>query len=260
MIKKYQEVCSIIRQEEIGTDIYAMWLSTENIAKAAVPGQFVSVYCNEGSRILPRPISICEVKDDKTALKIVYRVVGKGTDEFCKLKSGDKLRVLGPIGNGYTLRREKALLVAGGIGVPPMVELAKQLKASGVEDIAAVVGYRDELFLKEKLEQYCKVYVATEDGSYGTKGNVLDAIKQEGLECKVIYSCGPMPMLKALAAYAEENDIEAQISLEERMACGIGACLGCITKTKKKDSHSNVNNARICVDGPVFDSREVDFS
>lgn len=260
MIKKYQEVCKVISQEEIGKDIFSMWISTENMAKVAVSGQFVSIYSGDGSRILPRPISICEVKEDKSALRIVYRVVGKGTDEFCKLEAGAKLRVLGPIGNGYTLKEEKALLIAGGIGVPPMVELAKQLKANGVKDFAAVVGYRDELFLKETLEKYCKVYVATEDGSYGTKGNVIDAIKENNLDCKVIYSCGPMPMLKALAAYAEENDIEAQISLEERMACGIGACLGCITKTKNKDAHSNVNNARICVDGPVFDSKEVDFN
>ena len=102
--------------------------------------------------------------------------------------------------------------------------------------------------------------VATEDGSCGTKGTVIDAIKEAGVDGKVIYACGPMPMLKALAEYAEAHDMEAQISLEERMACGIGACLGCICKTKKKDHHTNVNNQRICKDGPVFDAKEVVFS
>jgi NAD(P)H-flavin reductase len=140
--------------------------------------------------------------------------------------------------------------------VEDMLELAKQLDA----EKTVVLGYRTSTFLKEEFEEVCDVKIATEDGSQGAKGTVIDAIEKYGVEGKVIYACGPMPMLKALAAYAEEHGMEAQISLEERMACGIGACLGCICKSKTKDHHTNVNNTRICKDGPVFDAKEVVFS
>jgi dihydroorotate dehydrogenase electron transfer subunit len=121
-----------------------------------------------------------------------------------------------------------------------------------------VLGYRDShMFLKEEFEAYGSVYVATEDGSAGTKGNVLDAIRTEGLQADVIYACGPTPMLKAIQAYAAESGTEAWISLEERMACGVGACLACVCKSKEKDEHTNVNNKRICKDGPVFRAEEV---
>lgn len=260
MSGKYQETAYVICQEEIGTDIYGMWIKTENIASKAVPGQFVSLYSADGSRLLPRPISICELNNEKTAIRLVYRIAGKGTEEFSHLKSENVIKVTGPLGNGYTMRDNRALLVAGGIGIPPMVELAKELRKNGVDDIKAVVGYRDnELFLKGELEKYCQVYVATEDGSFGVKGNVLDAIKEYGLAADTIYSCGPKPMLKAVADFAGEHNIEAQVSLEERMACGIGACLGCICRSKEKDAHSNVNNKRVCADGPVFDSKEVEL-
>ena len=111
----------------------------------------------------------------------------------------------------------------------------------------------------EEFEQNGSVYISTEDGSVGTKGNVMDAIREQALPADIIYACGPTPMLKALKAYAEKNDIECYISLEERMACGIGACLGCVCKSKEKDHHSNVNNKRICKDGPVFLSTEVEI-
>lgn len=260
MSKKYQESAYVICQEEIGTDIYGMWIKTENIASNAVSGQFVSLYSKDGSRILPRPISICELNNEKTAIRLVYRIAGKGTEEFSHLRSDDEIKITGPLGNGFTLKENRAMLVAGGIGIPPMVELAKELKRKGINDIKAVIGYRNsEMFLKGELEKYCNVYVATEDGSYGVKGNVMDAIKEYNLEADTIYSCGPKPMLKAVAIYAEEKGIEAQVSLEERMACGIGACLGCVCKSKGKDEHSNVNNKRVCADGPVFDSREVEI-
>ncbi len=256
---KYQEIAEITSQEEISDGIFSMWIKTENIAKNAVAGQFVSLYSSDSASILPRPISICEVKDDKSGLRLVYRVAGKGTSEFSGLKEKDTIKVLGPLGNGYTLKNETAMLIAGGIGVPPIVELAKQLHQKGIKDIKAVVGYRSELFLKEELEKYCNVYVATEDGSSGVKGNVMDAIRENGLTADVVYACGPKPMLKAVSDYAKQNDIEAQISLEERMACGIGACLACVCKSKEVDEHSNVKNKRICADGPVFDSREVEL-
>ena len=260
MSEKFQENVTVLKQQCIGKDIYDMTIQTKHIAGHAKAGQFVSLYSNDASKLLPRPISLCGIDAEAGTLRLVYRVTGEGTgtEEFSRLKAGDKIRVLGPLGNGFTVEPgKKAFLIGGGIGIPPMLELMKQLDC----DKTAVLGYRDsDMFLKDEFEAVCDVKVATEDGSQGTKGTVIDAIEKYGVEGKVIYACGPMPMLKALAVYAEEHGMEAQISLEERMACGIGACLGCICKTKEKGHHTNVNNTRICKDGPVFDAKEVVFA
>ena len=253
---KFEETAIIIRQEEIADDIYSMWLRTEHIAAHAKAGQFVSVYCNEGSRLLPRPISICEIDRKDGAIRLVYRVAGKGTAEFSGMRTGMQLKVVGPLGNGFPQKNKKAFLIGGGIGVPPILELAKSLNC----EKQIIVGYRDaQTFLKEELEANGTLYISTEDGSVGTKGNVMDAIREHSLEADIIYACGPTPMLRALKSYAEENGIECYLSLEERMACGIGACLACVCKSKEKDHHSNVNNKRICKDGPVFLSTEVEL-
>lgn len=248
----------VISQKEIAANIFDMWIET-GLAKQAHPGQFIGVFPKNKSTLLPRPISICEVNEEKTALRIVYRIAGQGTKEFSSYAAGDFVEILGVLGNGFPLEAgmgKKVFLMGGGIGVPPILQLAKELKA----DKQVVVGYRDSnLFLKEDLDQYAAVYVATEDGSVGTKGNVMNAIEENGLEADVIYACGPMPMLRAIKQYAEKKQIKAYISLEEHMACGVGACLGCVVKTKEKDHHSHVHNARICTDGPVFDAEEVDI-
>ena len=256
MPEKFEEIVSIISQEKIAEGVYDMWLRTEEIAAHAKAGQFVSVYCNDKTKLLPRPISICEVKKEEKALRLVYRVAGGGTAEFSHMKAGETLRILGPLGNGFTLGEKSAFLIGGGIGIPPMLELAKELNC----EKQIVVGYRnDEIFLADELKQYGEVIVATEDGSVGTKGNVLDAIRENGLKADVIYACGPTPMLRALKQYAQENNIECWISMEERMACGIGACLACVCKSKEKDHHTNVNNKRICKEGPVFRAEEVEL-
>lgn len=255
MHTKFEEMVSIIRQEKIAADIYSMWLKTEEIAAHAKAGQFVSVYSNDGSRLLPRPISICEIDREKSAIRLVYRIAGKGTAEFSALGAGMQLKVIGPLGNGFTGKDKKAFLIGGGIGIPPMLQLAKELNC----EKQMVLGFRDELFLVDEFEKFGKVYIATEDGSAGTKGNVLDAIRENGITADVIYACGPAPMLRALKEYAAENGIECWISMEERMACGIGACLACVCKSKEKDAHSNVKNKRICKEGPVFLAEEVEF-
>ena len=255
MAEKFKEQAVVIRQEEISYGIYSMWLKTEQIAGKAKPGQFISLYCHDGSRMLPRPISICEIDAKDNALRIVYRVAGKGTEEFSGLSTGDSIEIVGPLGNGFPLKEKKAFLIGGGIGIPPMVELAKQLNC----EKQMVLGYRDTLFLQEEFKGLGSMYVATEDGSYGTEGNVLDAIKENGLDAEIIYACGPTPMLKAIKEYAIANGIECWLSLEEKMACGIGACLACVCKSKEKDSHSNVNNKRVCKEGPVFRAEEVEF-
>lgn len=256
-----KDKAAIISQKQIGNGIYDMRLSFPEGAELAKPGQFVDIYCNNAARLLPRPISICEADKEEGVLRLVYRVAGAGTEEFSRLKAGDTLTVMGPLGNGFQLENKRAILVGGGIGIPPMLELAKRLNC----EKTVVLGYKDELFLMEDFDRLKKndlleLAIATEDGSSGTKGTVIDAIMEHKIEGDIIYACGPMPMLKALAAYAQEQGIEAQISLEERMACGIGACLGCICRSKETDHHTNVHNKRVCKDGPVFDSREVDFS
>src|SRR5699024_1880591 len=143
----------------------------------------------------------------------------------------------------------------------PMLQLAKELSARyGRDQVTAVLGYRDDkLFLKEEFEPWANVAVATEDGSVGTKGNVLDAIRGQGLKGEIVYACGPTPMLRALKGYGEEMKIPCWISLEERMACGIGACLACVCQSKEIDGHSHVHNKRICKDGPVFLADEIEL-
>ena len=255
---KVKEKCTVISQDCIAKDIYSLWLQTEQIAAQARPGQFVSVYCNDGGHLLPRPISLCEIDAKKGALRLVYRVVGKGTEMFAALKAGDIVEVLGPLGNGFPMEEAKdkrVFLIGGGIGVPPMLETAKQLKGEPV----LVMGYRDELFLTEEMKKAGELVIATENGSAGTKGNVLDAIREQELKADMIFACGPKPMLRALKAYGLENNIPCYVSMEERMACGVGACLGCVCQSTEVDDHSQVKNKRVCKDGPVFLSTEVEL-
>lgn len=258
MSQKKKVTASVISQQEIASQIYDMWLSTE-LAESALPGQFICLFTADGGALLPRPISICEVDRKKKQIRIVYRVAGKGTREFATYHSGHSVSILGCLGNGFPLEKgkgKKALLIGGGIGIPPILELAKERK----EENIILAGYRNqETFLQEEFVKYGTTYLATEDGSVGTKGNVMDIIREKELKADIIYACGPMPMLRAIKAYAQEEGIEAYISLEEKMACGVGACLGCVCKTTHKDHHSHVNNARICTDGPVFEAKEVDI-
>ena len=207
MSGKSKEKAVIIRKEEISSGIFDIWIRTNRIAETAKAGQFTALYCKDGSRLLPRPISICEIDRQENAIRLVYRVVGKGTEEFSHMKEGMEIDLMGPLGNGFPLRDKAALIIGGGIGIPPMLELAKQLDVPK----QAVLGFRDELFLYEDFKKYAPVYVATEDGSSGTKGNVLDAVLENGLKADVIYACGPLPMLRALKNYAAENGLECYV-------------------------------------------------
>lgn len=255
---KQKQTARVLSQREIAPDIYDMWIET-SLAGDARPGQFLCLYPRDKSTLLPRPVSICETNPAEGALRMVYRIAGAGTREFSGYGPGDEISVLGNLGNGFPLekgREKKVFLIGGGIGIPPILELGKELEA----EKQIIVGYRDHrLFLKEDLEKYGRVFAATEDGSRGTKGNVMDAIRENGLEAEVIFACGPMPMLRAVKAYGAQKKIPAYISLEEHMACGVGACLGCVVKTGEIHPHSHVHNARICTDGPVFEASEVEI-
>ena len=256
MSQKKKTITKVWQQTEIAPQIFDLWLETE-LAQDARPGQFVGLYPKSGAELLPRPVSICEADKTNNRLRLVYRIAGKGTKEFSHLKAGGKIAVLGVLGNGFPLGKaegKKVFLMGGGIGIPPMLELAKAMD----EKKQILLGYRNkDLFLEEDLEKYGDVYVATEDGSVGTKGTVMDIIKAYSLQADMIMACGPMPMLRAIKEYAAKQGMDAYISLEERMACGVGACLGCVCKTTEEDAHSHVHNARICTEGPVFEAGEV---
>ena len=255
----------IVSQDQLTDDVFSMNIKSEEIASEAHSGQFVSLYSKDGSRLLPRPISICDVNKEENMIRLVYRTVGAGTKEFSQLKSGDMIDIIGPIGNGYDIdslkEYDSVILMGGGIGIPPMLRLARELRDAGLEkdQVSVILGYRDVTFLLEEFEDIATVYISSDFGTVGFKGNVIEAAKEYKVRGDVICACGPKPMLSAVKAYAAEQGISAFVSLEERMACGVGACLACVCKTTEIDDHSKVKNARICVDGPVFNAEEVEL-
>ena len=251
-----KQSCKIVKRDVLGTDIISLVIECPDITANAKAGQFVNVYCKDGAKLLPRPISLCGIDKENGCIRIVFRIVGEGTKEIAAYAEGDSIEVMGPLGNGFPIMNDKkAIIIGGGIGIPPMLGLAKELQC----EKNIVLGYRDELFLNEEFEGLGNIYISSEDGKTGTKGNVIDAIKANAVEGDVIFACGPTPMLRGIKEYAAANNITAYISLEERMACGIGACLACVCKSKEKDHHTNVNNKRICKDGPVFEATEVEI-
>lgn len=256
------ETAAVTSKEELADGIWSIWLRT-SISKEAKPGQFILIFPNDASHLLGRPVCICEVNSDRTELRIVFRVAGEGTAEFSCLPYHGEVNIEGPLGNGYPVAECKGkshiVLLGGGIGAPALLELAKAVRP--YEKLTVILGYRDSSlkhFLYDDFaETGADVRIATDDGSEGTKGTVLDALVSSGIPADIIFACGPMMMLRAIGEYASLKGIKAYISLEERMACGVGACLGCVVRTKRTDGHSHVNNARICTEGPVFEAGEV---
>ncbi len=253
-VMKTIENAKIISKEFISENICDMVIECSHITREAKAGQFVELYPDNGINLLPRPISICGINKIQGTVRLVFQIVGKGTELFSRLREGDSIRVLGPCGNGYDIIDDvdgRALLVGGGIGIPPLLEACRQLNCTKI----AVLGYRTGSFLADEFrEAGAKVYITTDDGSLGFKGNVVDLLKAEDISADIIYSCGPRIMLKYLSAWAEEKNISCCVSMEERMACGIGACVGCVLPVKENDK---IVYKKVCKDGPVFDSREV---
>ncbi len=224
--------------EKIGKDVYKMVLET-SIASLVHAGQFVEV--SVPGYFLRRPISVCEVKEN--TITLVYKVVGDGTKLMSNL-SDTFVSLLGPCGTGFPIESRDVLLIGGGVGVPPLLETAKEYKKIN-QKVTVVMGFntKDDIILQKEFEQIAdEVVIATMDGSFGTKGTVIDAIHEKNISTDFVLSCGPLLMLKAVT----NKYTDGYISLEARMACGIGACMGCVVK----DDHDE--SKRVCKDGPVF--------
>jgi len=246
-----------------------MLIHIGDMAQLANPGQFVNLYCQGGSKLLPRPISICGVDRDKKELRLVYAVSGAGTKEFSMMKANERIDVLGPLGKGFDLSKPNVhiLIAGGGVGTPPLLMLAKELKEKYGANIriTTVLGFRNESYLADEFKAYGDVYITTDSGQEGFKGNLVEWMESEskGILKTVdyTYACGPRPMLKSLQSYLQEHNMLGEFSLEERMGCGFGGCVGCVvgirTSNGDNPSEEEVEYKKVCKDGPVFDCREV---
>ena len=251
MSEKYKERVTVVYQSCIAAGVYSIWLQTAQIAAAAVPGQFVSVYSNNASRILPRPISICEINKNSGMIRLVYRVVGEGTHDLVRCVPGTELDVLSGLGNGFDLAKGGAhpILLGGGIGIAPLYGLAQRMLEAGIAPTVGL-GFRsggDAFYLEEFGKLGCRLMVATEDGSLGTKGFVTDLARHVP-ECGYAFVCGPTPMLKAVHGLPQLTG--GQFSFEARMGCGFGACMGCSVPTGN-------GYKRVCKDGPILYKEEI---
>lgn len=242
----------VVNINEIASNVFRLDIEVGDIINQVIPGQFCSVYVDDKKHLLPRPISVCDVDLVNKRLSVVFMKVGDGTHILSNSKIGDELKILMPLGNGYSIedKYKNIAVVGGGVGVPPMVMLYKKLKEEIKDsEITTYLGFRDETFLVDEFEN---ANIATDSGKNGTRGNVLDLIKKDNKKLDVIYACGPKKMLEALVEYAKSNNIKCYVSMEERMGCSIGACVGCVVKI-------NDEYKKVCVDGPVFDGEEVVF-
>ena len=245
------EVMRVVSQEEIAPAIFELVLEGQMV-EAMKAGQFLHLRVPDDAHLLRRPISISSIDKLKKQCHLIYRIEGSGTAIFSSLKPGNSLDVMGPQGNGFDLSELddycKVLLVGGGIGVPPLLEVAKQLHDRGVE-ITTVLGFatKDAVILEDELAQYGQVYVTTDDGSHGIKGNVSVVINEFDTKFDAIYSCGAPGMMKYINQTFHDHP-RAYLSLESRMACGMGACYACVLKVPDSETVSQ----RVCEDGPVF--------
>ncbi len=249
-------LCKLAFKSELRQGLYNFIIDCPEMAKAAKPGQFVHVLCG-GSAYLRRPISICDAVNDRF-VRFIFEVRGKGTAELAKAQPEQLLDVLGPLGNGFEVPEElsgEAVLIGGGIGIFPLLMLAKKLPQKPL----VMLGFRDKqsaVMIREFSNAAKEVFVASDDGSIGHKGFVTDMLKSKiasGAKIDKIYTCGPVPMMKIVADTAKENNIECMVSMEERMGCGVGACVTCTC------TMTDGSRRRVCKDGPVFNGAEVDF-
>lgn len=254
-MRKVQNM-TIVSQRSIAKNIYEIVLSGDLVQGMFQAGQFVNIKINEVAYpLLRRPISICEINQTLNQFTMIYRVEGEGTKLLSQKKSGEQVNILGPLGTGFDIdeiqQDETVILVGGGIGVPPMYEMAKRLHAKG-NKVITVLGFASscDVFYEEEFKVYAEVHIATMDGSQGFKGNVVQLINEKNLTFDWIYGCGPKVMLEAIERQFGQTK-KGYLSFEERMACGIGACYACVCQ------RNDGKMARVCKEGPVFKLGEV---
>ena len=240
----------LIKKEETAENIFDFVLECPQLAEKAKAGQFAHIAVP--GKTLRRPISICDA--DERNIRIVFQIKGEGTEILSKSKEGDLIDILAPLGHGFDIPKGKRIaFVGGGIGVPPMLFSAKQ-----ADDAVAVLGFRNKkaVILTEDFKKVCsEVFVATDDGSFGIHGFTSDILRNIINDIDMVCACGPMPMLQVIAEICKEHNKPCQVSLEERMGCGIGACLVCACKTLDKDG--NIEHSHVCKKGPVYNAEEV---
>lgn len=253
-MKKLVVVGKILANEAINANVKRMVIEAPQIAEAAQPGQFVHVKKPDSVNFLRRPFSIADADRENGTITLIYRIVGKGTAEYAAMKVGEAFSILGPIGNGFALKDGRPLLVGGGVGIAPLIYLSRQLKDK--KPILLIGGKnKDEVFWEKYLQEFAdKIYITTDDGSVGFKGFTVQLLPQILAENNIehIYTCGPNIMMESVAKLAHKHDIDCQVSLEKRMACGIGVCLGCTFEGKLTGKRR-----KVCTEGPVFASKEV---
>jgi dihydroorotate dehydrogenase electron transfer subunit len=252
-VKKFLEDAVIISQQAIIRDVWKMVLQAPHIAKEARPGQFVNLRYMEGSTFLRRPFGIADADPLAGTVTVIYRLVGQGTHEMARLKEGQRISAEGPLGEGlFTTAPGNVLLAGGGVGLAPLIFLAKQLD----HPVVLISGKTaDEIFWREFFEPYAgKIYITTDDGSRGIKGFAVQALPVIFAENTIdrVSVCGPTVMMKTIAAATAQAGIDCEVSMEKRMACGIGVCLGCTFESKISGKRY-----KVCADGPVFPAQEV---
>ena len=253
-MKKLVVVGKILANEAINANVKRMVIEAPQIAEAAQPGQFVHVKKPDSVNFLRRPFSIADADRENGTITLIYRIVGKGTAEYAAMKVGEAFSILGPIGNGFALKDGRPLLIGGGVGIAPLIYLSRQLKDK--KPILLIGGKnKDEVFWEKYLQEFAdKIYITTDDGSVGFKGFTVQLLPQILAENNIehIYTCGLNIMMEGVAKLAHKHDIDCQVSLEKRMACGIGVCLGCTFEGKLTGKRR-----KVCTEGPVFASKEV---
>lgn len=245
----------IISKSNIAKGIFDIWVNCPKIAEEAKPGQFVGVKCDNFT--LRRPISICEIDAENGSLRLVFEIRGVGTEWLANKNVGDCIDLLGPLGNGFMISKtdKPAVFVGGGIGVPPLLAAAEPYGTNAT----AILGFRsaNAVILDKDFEnQGAAVTVCTDDGTYGFHGLVTTPLNERlaAAPCSVVYACGPKPMLKAIAALCDEKNIPCYVSMEERMACGVGACLSCVCKVKFEGREQYFH---VCKNGPIFNAKMI---
>ncbi len=245
-MKKYSKIFKVVENTRLNPSFFLLGLELGESLPKIKPGQFVEILIENANEVfLRRPFSIHDVIEEENRLDILVQIIGKGTEALSNIKEDEELSLLFPLGNGFPIRNQKALLVGGGCGVAPLLHLSREIHALGQRP-NLLIGARskEQLFELDRFAEFSDLFISTEDGSEGIKGMVVDipAIEED---YDIIYTCGPTPMMEAVAKIANQRNIPCYVSLENTMACGIGACLCCVVETK--DGHKCT-----CTEGPVF--------